>query len=276
MDRVTIEQAFGEKWCVIDASSATHQPSKKTCLFYAEIDSTSDEAERLDSSYFKEPATSILLLAKKQTAGHGRLGRPWHAPEDSALTMTLLCRQPAIARPMGHIPLLVGWSILRSLGSHVRFKDLDLKWPNDILVQGKKVGGILCCTINKFGNSWLSIGIGINVGSMKFPSELKEMATSLAHHGSKPISIAQLAESIVDSLEEDLENLSPTELLKNVQSQSSICFGQEITYIEGEVEKFGTTCGLDDQGALLCRSESGDIYPLHVSEVHKVKRVKGL
>jgi BirA family biotin operon repressor/biotin-[acetyl-CoA-carboxylase] ligase len=268
-----LEEVLGEYWQVLDSGSTVATLSEKVCFFYSEIDSTSDEAQHLDSSYFKAPRKANLLLAQKQTAGHGRLGRPWHAAEGSALTMTLLYRQPVVERPLGHVPLLVGWSILRALGSHVPWKDLDLKWPNDILIQGKKVGGILCSAMNKSGQTWLSLGIGVNIGAMEFPPGLKSIATSVAHHSSSLITVTGMAQSIVECLEEDLEQLSPSELLKNVQGKSSICFGEEISYLEGDIEKFGTTCGLDAEGAFLCRSASGSLHPLHVSEVHRVKRV---
>lgn len=187
--------------------------------------------------------------------------------------MTLLVREPAMVRPMGHVPLLVGWSVVRALGSTLPWQDLDLKWPNDILLQGKKIGGVLCSVSIKAGQTWLSLGIGINVGDMAFPEELSSIATTMAHHSTATFSVLSVAQAIVDGLEEDLERLTPDELLKNFQGKSSICFNQEISYLEQGREASGFTCGLDEEGALRCRSASGEIRSLHVSEVHRVKRV---
>lgn len=275
MDAFSLGQVLGEEWQIISSKSGMELPvlGEKVCLFYPEIDSTSDEAARLAPSTFEGKTKVLLLLAQHQTAGHGRMGRPWHAPEGAALTMTLLCREPVLVRPMGHIPLLVGWSVLRALSSYVTWTDLDLKWPNDIFIKGKKVGGVLCSSMTKAGKGWLTLGIGVNVGDMEFPAELCSIATTVVHHSSSSPTIPEVAQAVMECLEEDLEKLSPNDLLKNFQGQSSICFGQQISFEEQGREGVGITCGLDRDGALRCRSEAGDVRSLHVSEVQRVKRV---
>jgi BirA family transcriptional regulator, biotin operon repressor / biotin---[acetyl-CoA-carboxylase] ligase len=239
------------------------------CLYYSSLDSTQDEAERLPQSVFKD-RQAVLLVAQRQLAGHGRLGRAWHAPENAALAFTIML-PITTSRPMGHWPLLAGWIQLRAYASWISFAKLDLKWPNDVLIEGKKVSGVLCGMRRIRGQDWLCMGIGVNVGDMQFPEELQATATSLSHHTSgNELDSCQVLAVLIECLLQDIQELTTEDLLKQFQSKSSICKGVEIRYTEQEQVHTGVTAGLDASGALRCQTKDG-LKALLVSEVFQVR-----
>jgi BirA family biotin operon repressor/biotin-[acetyl-CoA-carboxylase] ligase len=184
--------------------------------------------------------------------------------------MTLLFKTSK-ERSAGHWPLLAGWSQFRTLCSWVNNQDLDLKWPNDLWLQERKVGGCLCTMKTIAGSSWLSIGIGINVGAMTFPSELENIATTLNNHLTNTApSLEQVAAAITDSILEDEAALSSNDLLRNYSSASSWIRLKDITWQSDGKTHSGTTAGLSLSGALRV-SQTGVVQELTVSEIAHVR-----
>ena len=273
MTKQALQKALGELWTIVDAQEVLDDNSAPyLCLYYPSIGSTSDEAERLPSQLFKN-RKAVALVAKHQTAGHGRCGRVWHAPSGSALTFTVLFPISA-PRPLGHWPLLAGWSQLRAYASWVPHQHLDLKWPNDVLIDGKKVSGVLCSMQKHQGQDWLCLGIGANIGAMEFPEELQASATSLITHlaPSQPApTIPSVLAALLECLEQDIYHLPSPDLLQQFEHKSSLGKNTMISYIENNQTHTGQTLGLDKTGALLCQTPNG-IKALMVSEVSRVRK----
>lgn len=145
-------------------------------VFFDEIDSTSDEAlRRIRAGAASEDA----IVARRQTAGRGRLGRRWASPEGN-LYMTLVFPAPAMDR-IGEIALVAalgaGEAITRLLPGPAK---ISYKWPNDLMLDGKKLGGILIeSELDPAGRRWVAVGIGVNVAHA--PADLP--ATSLVQAG---------------------------------------------------------------------------------------------
>jgi BirA family biotin operon repressor/biotin-[acetyl-CoA-carboxylase] ligase len=145
-------------------------------IFFDEIDSTSDEAlRRIRGGMAEEEA----VVARSQTAGRGRLGRRWASPAGN-FYMTLMFPAPAMDR-IGEIALVAalgaGEALTRLLPGTAR---ISYKWPNDLMIEGKKLGGILIeSEIDPAGRRWVAVGIGINVAQA--PEDLP--ATSLSAAG---------------------------------------------------------------------------------------------
>ena len=157
-------------------------------LFFDEIDSTSDEALRRIRA---GAASEDTIVARRQTAGRGRMGRPWASPEGN-LYMTLMFPAPALDR-IGEIALVAalgaGEAITRLLPGNAR---VVYKWPNDLMLDGRKLGGILIeSELDPSGTRWVSLGIGVNVAHA--PEDLP--AVSLAQAGA-PIAPDELIEPI--------------------------------------------------------------------------------
>jgi len=145
-------------------------------IFFDELDSTSDEALRRIRA---GTATEDAIVARSQTAGRGRMGRRWTSPAGN-LYMTLMFPAPALDR-IGEVALVAalgaGEAVTAVLPGAAR---ISYKWPNDLMLDGKKLGGILIeSELAPDGRRWVALGIGINVGHA--PGDLP--ATSLAQAG---------------------------------------------------------------------------------------------
>ncbi len=269
MNTTSLQNHFGETWKV-GSLNETWPKGEKLVLLAETLPSTSDEVDSWGKERV-EGRDAICLVAKKQDSGHGRLGRPWFSPTGKTLTMTLFFKVPK-SRPVGHWPLIIAWSQYRSLCSWVPNRELDIKWPNDLLISGRKVGGSLCSARNLLGETWLSVGIGINLGPMVFPEPLKNQATSLHEHlkDSAP-SLEQLLAAVVDSLIEDAKQISPEDLISNVRSACSWQQNCDIAWNNQTGEQFGTTAGIAPNGALVVK-QAGQLQELNVSEIFQVRK----
>jgi BirA family biotin operon repressor/biotin-[acetyl-CoA-carboxylase] ligase len=122
--------------------------------------------------------TGLAVVARRQTAGRGRLGRVWHTPDGDNLFLSILHRSRLPSYHLAGLTLDVGvtlCSVLEGLGLRP-----TLKWPNDVLLDGRKVAGVLC-ELHEAGGVFVVIGVGLNVQAQKFPAEIS--ATSLACAG---------------------------------------------------------------------------------------------
>src|SRR3954449_678311 len=132
-------------------------------LHFRVTDSTSERAKALAA----DAPHGLLVTAAEQTAGHGRQGRSWSAPAGEAVLMSVVLREwPEL------LPLAAALAVAETAGPEAR-----IKWPNDVLVDGRKVAGILVEA--RAGEGWAVLGIGVNVAVREFPEELREIAGSL-------------------------------------------------------------------------------------------------
>lgn len=144
-----------------------------------EVESTNMTATTL----FRNGAShGTVVLAERQTSGRGRLGRQWFSPPNHNLYCSVILEVPSSSSQLSWLPLLTGMSIIESLHKELGIR-LSLKWPNDIVIQSHKLGGVLCEGITDSRNRYCVVsGFGINVNMRKedFPPELQDVATSLS------------------------------------------------------------------------------------------------
>jgi len=265
----SISKALGHEWTGSEWPNLPLDRKANIVLVAKTLDSTQDRLNEELLSKLPPHIESLLLVAGEQTQGHGREGRPWFSPGAAALTFSLAIRIKN-DRPLGHWPLLVGWSKARALSPWLSIKALDLKWPNDLLLKNQKLSGSLCSLHQINGAPWIRMGIGVNIGPMIFPDALKGLATTMAEHTETAPSRLKVLTSLVDSLIEDVHHLQGAELLKNYAGSCSISNGATITWIEDGENHQGTTKGLNDDGSLLCQ-EGDKLRPLHVSEIQHLR-----
>ena len=144
--------------------------------FYPETDTTNDRIRELALEGLPE---GTLAVAEMQTAGRGRMGRAWQAPKDSGIWMSLLLRPDIPPMQASVLTLLTGIAIAEAI-EEVTGVEVGIKWPNDILLNRKKLVGILTemdCDMEKIHS--VTVGMGINVNTKAFPEELQDIATSL-------------------------------------------------------------------------------------------------
>jgi BirA family biotin operon repressor/biotin-[acetyl-CoA-carboxylase] ligase len=166
-----------------------------------ETDSTNDVARALGAA--GAPAGTVVL-ADAQRAGRGRAGRAWQSPPGLGVWLSLLLRGPSLPEPT-LLPLLVGLGAARALDGVLGAGRVRIKWPTDLLVEGRKLGGILCeASWEGSRPAFVVAGIGINVlhEAADFPAELRESATSLRIAGAEAPARLNVAGAIVRAVRE--------------------------------------------------------------------------
>ena len=138
-------------------------------LYYETIDSTNEEAKR--NLNFEE---FTVFLAETQTSGKGRNSRTWYSPPYENLYFSFILKPKINKKSFSCIPIIAGYSVLKTLKKIIN-KKIEIKWPNDILVENKKICGIL----TEVKKDTVIIGIGINVNTQKFPEFQKNTPTSI-------------------------------------------------------------------------------------------------
>ncbi|TCS93363.1 biotin--[acetyl-CoA-carboxylase] ligase [Hazenella coriacea] len=211
-----------------------------------------------------------LVVAEEQRSGRGRLGRSWHSPPHTGIWMSLILR-PKI--PLAHAPHM---TLLASIGvskgiQRVTGLPIQIKWPNDLLINGKKVCGILCELRGEQDRiHYLVTGIGINVNTMEtdLPPELKPIATSLAMELGSSVHRASLIAVILEELE-----LIYTQYLaegfsvvRTEWEKAAGMLGQMIKARTTQGELSGKALSLNENGALLLQTEQG-VVPIYSAEI---------
>ena len=217
--------------------------------------STNDDARRLAQEGAPE---GTVVLARSQTAGRGRLGRSWHSPEGSGLYLSILLRPVEPLDRIGRYSIVLALAALsacRAAGAEAA----RIKWPNDVLVERRKVAGVLAELRSGIGGAELVAGFGINLGPPAggYPAELAGRATSLADASGRAPSFEQTAEGLLRALDHWVACLRGggwDEVRDAFVRYAPSVQGANVTLRGGAA---GTTRGLDDAGALLVATASG-------------------
>jgi BirA family transcriptional regulator, biotin operon repressor / biotin---[acetyl-CoA-carboxylase] ligase len=190
-----------------------------------------------------------LVTASEQTAGRGRQGRTWTAPPGRALLCSLIVREPPRL-----LSLAAGVAVAEVAGP-----DAKLKWPNDVLLAGRKVAGILA--EGRPAERWAVLGIGLNVALHEddFPLELRDRAGTL---GRSPEQIEATLDELLAALERWLA-APADEVLEAVRARDAL-LGQAVSWANGA----GRGAGIDAEGRLLVATDAGRQVRLDAGEVH--------
>ena len=230
-------------------------------LYKEEIDSTNTEAKR---QAFEENH-GLLVIAEKQTLGKGRRGRSWDSPKGTGIWMSLLLQPKKVpSYKASMLTLITALSVVEAIFEVTGLKAL-IKWPNDIVVNGRKVCGILTeMSADNDGIRHIIIGIGINVNTEEFPDEIREMATSLFLEQKKAelINRAVLVAAVLKKLEAYYEQfLAEEELgfLLEAYNKNLINLDRQVKVLgcDGREECQGTARGINKKGELLVETEEG-------------------
>jgi BirA family biotin operon repressor/biotin-[acetyl-CoA-carboxylase] ligase len=227
---------------------------------FEQTTSTNDVIEKLARDGVKEGA---VVFAESQTKGRGRLGRAWMSPARKGLWFSVLLRPDL--RPQETTQLIVAsaTALRRAIQSETGLKP-EIKWPNDILIRGKKVAGILTelsAELDRVKHVILGIGVDVNLGTTEFPVELRKTATSLRIEAGRAISRSELATAILHELDHDYARVCGS-LFANVADEwEAHCttIGRAVTIQIGGRRVSGRAESLDDDGALLLRTEHGHL-----------------
>ncbi|MBP1961928.1 biotin--[acetyl-CoA-carboxylase] ligase [Paenibacillus aceris] len=235
---------------------------------YGEVDSTQTIAHSLVASGAPE---GTLVLAEAQTAGRGRMGRAWHSPAGKGIWMSLVLTPRVPVYFMPQLTLLSAVALCRSIQKVCRV-DIGIKWPNDLLIKGKKVSGILLESSGedeRLKYVIAGIGISVNLKVDDYPEELRKVATSLAIESGTEIKRETLVQEFLLEFEELYalyleEGFSPIRLLWEALS---VTLKRPIrTYTpNGVIEGFADS--LDDSGALTVITENGEKIKVYSGDI---------
>lgn len=209
----------------------------------------------------------LTVVTDFQEAGRGRLAREWVAPAGTSMLASILV--PTDGSHATWLPLVAGMCLAELLTSLLPSSSVTLKWPNDVLVEGKKISGILCEHLGALDAApemqWIAVGIGVNLS--QDADELPPVpSTSVALEGGPPVDPALLAVACAASLQDLLS--APVQQLAAEVTQACSTPGLPViaSLPSGQVVE-GTAVGLHDDGALLVEDPNGEIHVLHAGDL---------
>lgn len=246
----------------------------KRIVHYDETDSTNDRAAAAAEA--GEPS-GTLFTADLQTAGKGRRGRSWVAAKGTSIAMSLLLRPSFEAKKASQMTLLaamaISGSVQRALDEMCPDKNLkcQIKWPNDVLIGGKKICGILTEMHSRpDGTYYVVIGVGINVNLTEFAPGLEDKATSLLLETGKKFDRDTLIRYFGESFCRFYRSYEKQGDLSEITEDYDrmLVNRGRLVRIEGSEEKLtGTALGINKEGELLVRTDDGQTRAVRSGEV---------
>lgn len=276
-----IEAAQNRGYRLVAVPDVLSKQEMKSCMhtkwlghnifYYDEIDSTNTEAKRKAEA--GEPH-GTLVVADMQSAGRGRRGRDWSSPKHQGIFFTILLRpeiEPVNA-PM--LTLVMAMAAARGISKRTGL-ETQIKWPNDIVINGKKVVGILTEMSAQIDYvNHVVIGTGINVHQTSFPEEVAQKATSLdleqENQGGTRIFRAQLLEEILEQFEICYEIYIKTQDLSGLMeeyNQQLVNKNRRVRVLDPLGEFEGQALGINTHGSLLVEKDGGEIVEISSGEV---------
>jgi len=234
--------------------------------FLDSIDSTNLEAMRQAKA---GAAEGLCLVAREQTRGRGRLERTWQSPPDAGLYLSLLLRPKFEVQAWPLITLMAALAVCDAL---LKTCDLsaDIKWPNDLCVNDKKLCGILAETLETSAGGAVVIGIGINLTAAILPLVQAEATSIESATGEKP-DRERLLDGLLESISgkyELLENVEGREhIIREWCAHSSYAIGRQVRVSLSEESFEGTTQGLESDGALRVETSDGKMRVVRAGDV---------
>lgn len=212
-----------------------------------------------------------LVIAEEQVQGRGRLGRDWHSPPRSGVWMSLILRPPITLTEASQLTLLASVGVQQGI-ERVTGLPVTIKWPNDLLIHGKKVCGILTELRGEQDQiHYIILGIGINVNTPEssFPPELKAIATSLSVELGGNVHRASLIAAILDELEEVYQAYIQKgfSIVRAKWEQAAGMLGKRITARSSQGMITGVAERLNENGALLIRTDQG-LIPVYSADIN--------
>jgi BirA family biotin operon repressor/biotin-[acetyl-CoA-carboxylase] ligase len=240
-------------------------------VHYFRTGSTNDDALELAA---EGAPHGTVVLAEEQTAGRGRFGREWHSEKSSGIYSSVILRPPLSPTAAPVLTLMAGLAAHAAVRSSTGLP-VDIRWPNDLLINGRKMCGILTemsAEVDRLHA--VVIGIGINVNHSSMPLELKQIATSMRLESGRSYSRAQVLVALLKELERHYRLLldkGGAAIAEGWASASTYARGKRIRVRRASEDYEVTTTGLDPSGALRVRHDSGREELLVSGEVLEVK-----
>lgn len=241
-------------------------------LYYTETDSTN---LRIKQAGEEEAVEGTLAVAESQNAGRGRRGRSWNSKPGKDIFMSLLLRPECEAIHASSLTLVAGLSVAVAI-REITGAEAEIKWPNDIVLHGKKICGILTeMSSEESYMKYVTVGIGINVNTQEFPEEIHKVATSLFLETGKTYIRSHLIAGVMKHMETYYGRFCETKDLRNMleeYNQYLVNKGKEVAVLTGDVNHpqvlyQGIALGINEKGMLLVQTEDETIREVVAGEV---------
>jgi BirA family transcriptional regulator, biotin operon repressor / biotin---[acetyl-CoA-carboxylase] ligase len=212
-----------------------------------------------------------LVIADEQTAGRGRLMREWHSSPSSGIWMSLILKPHLPPQKAPQFTLITAVAVVQAIEEVTELQP-QIKWPNDILINGKKVTGILTelqAESDKINSIIIGIGMNVNHTIDHFPDEIRSIATSLAIEKGNQLSRAELVQNVLERIESLYklymkEGFTPIKLL---WESYAVSIGKKIRArtINGTIE--GTALGITAEGVLKIKDHKGTVHQIYSADI---------
>lgn len=235
---------------------------------FARIGSTNDILKEMaDAPEF------TCVVADEQTAGRGRRDRVWHSSSGDGLYLSILLR-PELSPKIPLLSLMTAIAVAESLIEH-DVAGVDIKWPNDVLINERKVCGILIEGLNSGGHARVIAGIGVNLNHQSFPLETLPTATSVRMESGEDLAVDAFRDQLLDKFGQWYARWKAGDdhlITHRWQQLSSYGRGCHITAILDNEQFNGVTAGLNEDGALLVQVGDGQFRSLLAGEVIRFRK----
>ena len=255
---------------LIESAVKNHLPKGTlfhTVKVYESLDSTNSEAKRLWQNGLKEPA---LILSREQTAGKGRRGRTWLSPKDDGVFMTMLLMPDIEPIHASMLTLIAGLAVAQAVKSLTSVEAM-IKWPNDLVINGKKTCGILTEMSAEMDYvHHVEVGIGINVNQVAFDQEIVDSATSIRANCGQIINRPRLIGAVVEAFEALYSQFvidRNLNFMLEAYNEQCINVGKELKVLSRNDVTEGLGIGITEDGTLQIRLKDGTITTVNAGEV---------
>lgn len=237
--------------------------------FLEQVDSTNLYAKRIAEKGFSD---GTVILANEQLKGKGRLGRSWTSPKDKGIWMTIMLKPNINPAQAAKVTLLTACAVNKAIEDNCDIKS-KIKWPNDIICNGKKLCGILTemnAELDEIHYLIVGIGINVNLDIEEFPEELHSTATSIKIEKGIDVSRKELVKSILNNFEvyykTFLKTGSISQFISEYREKSAV-IGRDVNIISSTVKFKGRVLDISEEGQLLVQLEDGSIKEVISGEV---------
>ncbi|MCC3870081.1 biotin--[acetyl-CoA-carboxylase] ligase [Terrisporobacter mayombei] len=243
----------------------------KNVIHLESVDSTNDYLKKVGD----DVQEGTVVISEEQTKGKGRLGRNWQSKSKEGIWMSIILKPEIIPYKAPFITLIAGAAIVKALNNLQ--VSANIKWPNDIIINNKKVSGILTelsAEIERI--NYVVVGIGMNVKNLDFDKELEEKATSLYkedYHLSRVEIVSQVLYEFEKLYNDYIKNDYKEETLKICKEYSAI-LNKDVYIIKGDEKELVKCIDISDDGNLIVRAGNNNVQEILSGEV-SIRGVKG-
>ncbi|MHB8172637.1 MAG: biotin--[acetyl-CoA-carboxylase] ligase [Thermincolia bacterium] len=240
----------------------------QSVVYFDRISSTNEAAKELAAQGIPE---GTVVIAEEQTGGKGRLGRHWASPHGQGVWLTLVLRPPIIPMDAPKLTIMAAVAVVRAI-AQVSSITPGIKWPNDVLYQGRKLVGILTemsAEMDTVNYAILGIGTNLNIPRESFPEELQNQATSLLIESGHKISRTRYVQSLLSNLEELYQLLlkGDFDTILDEWRRFSLTIGARVVVTGLNQTLEGLAVDIDETGALMVEDSSGKTIKVVAGDV---------